>query len=773
MERSWGCQRLVRTPIPPLLRVGEFTETAGRFHRSARALSAVPAGCFPPKYAAADTVSEMDRPHPSEKRRTRDAAQRDRRRAERKDERLALYDLYRASVADQEERLRSDRRMAWEAQRASERARRAALQTDQQDRRLELRGIHLPLVKRQAWTEMLAAVAAEECAALTATFQGERQALRHRFGALQRTGWTDFLQERAAAGDRAAQAALRGIRYRTRRADPAITTAPDPSPQPTQTDAVQPEGAVRAKPSRRDPEPVRNGARRIDAILHPPLEARPLPSAPPLSRTARYKCQILDDHYGHAIDRAIGEVIHYVRLPRSQDEPLQVRLTSDEVLTDHGDLITVVSPDTLTGDAVTVFVAMVQAAKWPAVELFGSDEWIAAATSALDAAGILNWPEGQQPKMAPAAARPDEPSSRPPLPSPPMDMSEPVEPAPEVLETTAIPNAVAWDSILGNEELEADPPQVGTKTSPPPPVSSQRLPASIVDPVDAKSRTRTAIERLRDAVLGKKHLPLGPVNAPLDAQLRRPAPPPSRTQIHIETWLAQARQMQAAPTRESIHEHGNGTDDDRTGAGDRQQADRPDGAADCRPDPASDVPPITGQRRGRDPAAAGPDRRSADAARRERGPSEREPDRYPVAPAITGMTEPAAALPALPARPLPTLEPKFQPPWIFSQYIKHLGQWRDRKLRRASAAAVIQSLPLVRKAVEERGLASSATDGPELVDAFVVAILIRIDPGLLETHTAVLALVQEHQVTAVGNNPSLTEQSERTRSAGRPHGHDR
>ncbi|KAA0676537.1 hypothetical protein DS837_30735 [Azospirillum brasilense] len=50
MERSWGCQRLVRTPTPPL-RVGEFTETGGRFHRSARALSAVPAGCFPPKYA--------------------------------------------------------------------------------------------------------------------------------------------------------------------------------------------------------------------------------------------------------------------------------------------------------------------------------------------------------------------------------------------------------------------------------------------------------------------------------------------------------------------------------------------------------------------------------------------------------------------------------------------------------------------------------------------------------------------------------------------------
>jgi len=37
--------------------VGEFTETAGRFHRSARALSAVPAGRFPPKYATNDILA--------------------------------------------------------------------------------------------------------------------------------------------------------------------------------------------------------------------------------------------------------------------------------------------------------------------------------------------------------------------------------------------------------------------------------------------------------------------------------------------------------------------------------------------------------------------------------------------------------------------------------------------------------------------------------------------------------------------------------------------
>lgn len=463
-----------------------------------------PANCLPDEpHPAAEAFSALGQPRPSGKRRTRDAAQRDWRRAERKDERLALYDLYRTSVADREERLRRDRRAAWEAQRASERERRAALRTDQRDRRLDLKGVRLPLVKRRAWTEMLAAVAAEECAGLTATFQRERHALRDRFGVLRRTAWTGFLQERAAAGDRAAQAALRGIRYRTRRADPAMTTAPDPSPQPTQTDAVQPEGAVRAKPSRRDPEPVRNGARLVDVVAQPPFKALPPSAPPPLSRKARYKCEMLDDHYGRPIDRAIGELIHYVRLPRSQDEPLQVRLTSDEVLTDHGDLITVVSPDTLTGDAVAVFVAMVQAAKWPAVELFGSDEWIAATTSALDAAGILNWPEGHQPKMTPAAARLDEPSLRPLLPSPPMDMSGPVEPAPEIAETTAIPSAAAWDSQLGDEELEADPPQISTTTSPSPPVSSQGLPASTIAPIDATGRTCTAIERLRDAVLGK------------------------------------------------------------------------------------------------------------------------------------------------------------------------------------------------------------------------------------------------------------------------------
>ncbi|CAO3408534.1 hypothetical protein [Azospirillum largimobile] len=136
------------------------------------------------------------------------------------------------------------------------------------------------------------------------------------------------------------------------------------------------------------------------------------------------------------------------------------------------------------------------------------------------------------------------------------------------------------------------------------------------------------------------------------------------------------------------------------------------------------------------------------------------------------MTEPAAVSPASKTRPLPVLGPKFQPPRIFGQYIKHLGQWRERKLRRASAAAVIQSLPLVRKAVEERGLASAATDGPELVDAFVVAILTSIDPNLLDAHTAVLALDRERRITAAKNSPSSAGAPEPTRFRDRPHGRD-
>jgi hypothetical protein len=136
-----------------------------------------------------------------------------------------------------------------EAQRASERDRRAALRVDLSERRLALKGVHLSLVKRRAWTAMLAAVAAEDRAGLTATFQRERQALRDRFGVLRRTGWTDFLQERALAGDRAAQAALRGTRYRNRHADPAVTTTPDPSPQPAQTDPTPPHEPIRGKPT--------------------------------------------------------------------------------------------------------------------------------------------------------------------------------------------------------------------------------------------------------------------------------------------------------------------------------------------------------------------------------------------------------------------------------------------------------------------------------------------------------------------------------------------
>lgn len=723
--------------------------------------------------SAVDVTPKQDQPLPPLKRRTRDATQREQRREERKDERLALYDLYRTTVADREERLRRDRRASWEAQRASERHRRAALRADQSERRLALKGIHLSLVKRRAWTAMLAAVAAEDRAGLTVTFQRERQALRNRFGVLRRTGWTDFLQERAATGDRAAQAALRGIRYRNRHADPAVITAPDPSPQRAQTNLTPPHEPIRGKPPRREPILVRNGARFGEAVPQPPLETLP-PSAPPLSRKARYKCAMLDEHYGQPIDRTIGELIHYVRTPRSPEEPLRVTLTSDEVLTDSGNLITVDSPGAVTGHAVAAFVAMVRAAEWPAVELFGSDDWIAAATEALNAAGIPNWPEGCRPELEPAAARPDEPSPHHPLLSPPIDMPEPTEPAPVIADTTAIPSAAAWEtpSWLGDEELESDPPQVGNTPSPLPPVSSRGLPTSTADPADVQKHD--PIERLRDVLLSAKRPPMRAADAALDAQLQRPAPPASRTQMQVEAWLAQAKQTQAIPKTETNHEHAVGPEPETwTGAGDRRRADRADGAADCRPDPASDVPPGAGQRGRRDPAAAGPDRRRADAARRERGEAERQPDRNPIASSGTGMTGPAAVAPASRARPLPALGPKFQPPWIFSQYVKHLEQWRDHNLRHASAAAVIQSLPLVRKAVEDRGLALAATDGPELVDAFVVAILNRIDPDLLDAHAAVLALHQDRQITAAKNHPSSSDPPEWTRSPSHPRGRDR
>lgn len=85
---------------------------------------------------------------------------------------------------------------------------------------------------------------------------------------------------------------------------------------------------------------------------------------------------------------------------------------------------------------------------------------------------------------------------------------------------------------------------------------------------------------------------------------------------------------------------------------------------------------------------------------------------------------------------------------------------------------MIQSLPLVRKAVEERGLASAATDGPELVDAFVVAILARIDPDLLDAHAAVRALDQERQKIAVKNSPTSADAPEPTRFRDRSHGRD-
>lgn len=720
-------------------------------------------------HPAAGAFSEQDQPRPPARRKGRDAAQRDQRRAEREDERVALYDLYRTSVADREEQLRRNRRAAWEAQRASEGERRAALRADQRERRLDLKDVRLPLVKRRAWTAMLAAAAAEECAALRVTFQNERQALRDQFGALRRTSWTDFLQKRTAAGDRAAQAALRGIRYRNRRAEPAMTTAPDLSPRPAQPEAAPPDDSIRGKPSRR--EPVRNGARLVEVATQPSFERLQASASPALSRKAQYKCELLDDHYGRPIDRAIGELIHFVRLPRSGEEPLRVTLTSDEILTDRGTQITVDASDAVTDDAVIAFVAMVRAAGWTSVELFGDDDWTDAATRALNAAGIPNWLEGCRPTLEPLAALPNHPNPHPPLPSLPMDMPEATTPAPASRKTTAIPSAAAWETPawLGDEELEAEPPQHDNGALLP---SSPRpaLPAVSSDPAEAAARA--PLERLRDAVLSAKPLRLRSVDASLNAQLRKPAPPASRTQIQMETWLARTRQNQATPKMESSHGHGSGPDVGRTGGGDRQRADRQIGEADRCLDRASDVPSGAGQRGRRDPAAAGPDRRGSDAAGSQLGQAERHPDRGPVAPEITGMTDPAAAVPACPARPLPTLGPKFQPPGIFRHYVKHLGRWRDHKLRPASAAAVIHSLPLLRTAVENRGLALAATDGPELIDDIVVAILTRIDPGLLDAHAAVLALDREQQKMAK-NSPSTSDQPERTRSPGRRHGRDR
>jgi len=143
----------------------------------------------------------------------RDPERRADRRAERRLERERLYAEFRA------ERSRGDeRRVVWDKQRESERARYAEITERKIEYRRELRESGLA---PQIATSLAAFRAAQERSDLRDAIVGERTELKRELNIEQRQAWREFVTERALAGDEAAISALRGLRYREQRREHA------------------------------------------------------------------------------------------------------------------------------------------------------------------------------------------------------------------------------------------------------------------------------------------------------------------------------------------------------------------------------------------------------------------------------------------------------------------------------------------------------------------------------------------------------------------------
>lgn len=152
----------------------------------------------------------------------RDPDMRRQRRLARVDARDELHDRFR-QLAEEEAAQRDTWWAGWKQRRKDEQKERDALRAMQKQRRTELGAYRMSVIARRALTSVAAMQAAREREDLEMRFQRERAALRAQLAALARTTWDGFLRARAAAGDRAAEAALRGMRYRNRG-----TTTPEP-----------------------------------------------------------------------------------------------------------------------------------------------------------------------------------------------------------------------------------------------------------------------------------------------------------------------------------------------------------------------------------------------------------------------------------------------------------------------------------------------------------------------------------------------------------------
>jgi hypothetical protein len=154
---------------------------------------------------------DRDQPHGAGERKDRDPNRRAGQRAARAEEREALRATYKGEQAGARVR-RRNARAALTARHRTERADlRKLIREDRQAARSQARKDRIDLRLALA---LHAKRAAERTEALQKRQATERAALRALPPA---EAWRQWLIERAAAGDRAAEAALRGIRYRERR----------------------------------------------------------------------------------------------------------------------------------------------------------------------------------------------------------------------------------------------------------------------------------------------------------------------------------------------------------------------------------------------------------------------------------------------------------------------------------------------------------------------------------------------------------------------------
>ena len=154
------------------------------------------------------------------------------RRDHRQVQREALHERYVAAKSDWDRSQRAEVKRAWSQHRVSSRMRFERLRVENCEARSRIRGSTRTANKRIFYS-IQAYISATKREALRAKVRDERLELKAKLNRGQPGTWREWLASEAAAGDRAAMRALRGIRYRERRErpremqPPGIITAPE------------------------------------------------------------------------------------------------------------------------------------------------------------------------------------------------------------------------------------------------------------------------------------------------------------------------------------------------------------------------------------------------------------------------------------------------------------------------------------------------------------------------------------------------------------------